>query len=283
MTGLCSAGYWCNYSPWTQVPDGLRDEQGALLADECPAGHWCTRGSAEPRACAAGTYSRATGNAQLADCEPCPGGHFCPFEATTTPEECAAGSYYPNGTASSAHSCPDGYWCIAGSAQPAACATGTYVNATNGSSCAECPARFYRPIATQLPNICPRGMYCPRGTRHATEHHYPRGSFGNATRLARESDCALCPPGMYCATTGLDQPTGDCAAGFFCANCSTTATPRGTLDFFLSTARKRVIFIFLGRPFYTYASRISSPGGRALGSRARAKKGARPEVATRPR
>ena len=42
------------------------------------------------------------------------------------------------------------------------------------------------------------------------------GTYGNQTGLRDASECVLCAPGKYCATVGLQEPTGECLAGYFC-------------------------------------------------------------------
>lgn len=41
---------------------------------------------------------------------------------------------------------------------------------------------------------CQQGFYCPEGTHKPID----------------------CDPGTYCETTGLDRPTGNCSAGYYC-------------------------------------------------------------------
>ena len=57
---------------------------------------------------------------------------------------------------------------------------------------------------------------CPAGT------HGPPGR----TKLADESECVTCPSGFYCdGLGGLTEPTGPCAAGYYCGGGATTQTP----------------------------------------------------------
>ena len=74
----------------------------------------------------------------------------------------------------------------------------------------QCPAGFYCSGGASKGDgtgsgagVCPIGYYCPAGT--------------NAP--------ILCTPGKYCATTGLQTPTGDCTAGYYWLEGSSTATP----------------------------------------------------------
>ena len=69
--GNCSDGYFCIGGADTATPtDGV-------TGDICPAGRYCPSGVAWPQACPLGTYSSATGNADLTDCLPCDVGEYC--------------------------------------------------------------------------------------------------------------------------------------------------------------------------------------------------------------
>ena len=46
-----------------------------------------------------------------------------------------------------------------------------------------------------------------------------------------------CTPGMYCATAGLSEPTGNCTAGYYCSGLATSPTPSD------STGIKIFIFV----------------------------------------
>ena len=39
------------------------------------------------------------------------------------------------------------------------------------------------------------------------------------------SDCYPCPPGKYCDTAGIASPSGDCSAGYYCPEGSSSSTP----------------------------------------------------------
>lgn len=58
-------------------------------------------------------------------------------------------------------------------------------------------------------NICPSGNYCPEGSINALK--CPAGTFLSYTGAQSAAECQLCTPGKYCATDGLNSPTGDCA------------------------------------------------------------------------
>lgn len=104
------------------------------------------------------------------------------------------------------------------------------------------------------------GSYCPSGTKHATEHLCPAGTYNNKTGANSEFDCLPCtgkcldffpvffsgqhydrklvyvntsvifklfvwPGGKYCNGDGLAEPTGDCAPGWYCLGGAYTEKP----------------------------------------------------------
>ena len=56
------------------------------------------------------------------------------------------------------------------------------------------------------------------------------GTFNNMTGLNQSSDCQPCLAGYYCETAGLNYPTGQCSAGFFCKTLAETASPTQGVD-----------------------------------------------------
>ena len=102
MTGECYPGYYCQYGVDTPAPNNNTGFGGG-----CPEGHYCSRGTADPIGCAAGTYNELT---HREACELCPAGYYCLANFTThmsTP--CPRGAYCPIGTES-----PYQYECPAG-------------------------------------------------------------------------------------------------------------------------------------------------------------------------
>src|SRR5437870_2721688 len=53
----------------------------------------------------------------------------------------------------------------------------------------------------------------------------PNGTYGNRTNLQSSSQCTLCTPGKYCFSSGLIQPTADCAQGYVCNGGAYSPTP----------------------------------------------------------
>ncbi|CAH1789581.1 unnamed protein product, partial [Owenia fusiformis] len=220
---LCSAGYYCEYGTdratptngnatlingTCQVPGGETGVGGV-----CPEGSYCPIGTTTPLPCGAGTYSNVTG---LATCYQCPAGYYCLDGDVTfmdTP-------------------CPEGHYCLAGTSSPSQypCPPGTYFNTTGAQTiddCIACPGGYYCEIPglAQPTGLCDPGWYCTLNSSSAqsvTEggecqpgFYCPQGAYAPIQ----------CDPGTYCEITGLDAPTGNCTAGYYCVLESSTATP----------------------------------------------------------
>lgn len=54
----------------------------------------------------------------------------------------------------------------------------------------------------ESPTTCPPGSWCPSGTRFATEHLCPAGTFSNMTGLHNFTQCMPCSPGKFCNGEG---------------------------------------------------------------------------------
>jgi len=192
---------------------------------------------------------------------PCPGGAFCPTDATTTPIVCPAGSFCPLGTSvprscpSATFSnetglessqecapCPVGHACAAGATAPTPCEAGSYADKPS-TTCTLVPAGQYQDQLGQEKYLpCPPGFACPEGSR--TPVACDAGTFSNRINLATTSDCVTAPAGSFAAagssvssfclagrfgsTNGFSdgQCEGACAAGHFCPEGSTNATAR---------------------------------------------------------
>lgn len=232
-TGSCESGFFCGRGSATATPCDSEDEiytgdecSDAARNGVCPAGHFCPEGSGAPEECPPGTMSAARGLANITQCEPCAAGFTCPESGTinaTAP--CDPGFYCPGGDVTSTIFCPVGHFCDGGDPSPSACAPGTYQNDTAQTECRRCPPAHYCVEGQITPDPCPTGHYCPAETRFATEFACPNGTFSNTAMLRVASECTECLAGHFCETAGLDEPTGLCDAGFYCARGSATATP----------------------------------------------------------
>lgn len=76
---------------------------------------------------------------------------------------------------------------------------------------------------TGIAGPCTPGNYCPENTTYPLP--CPKGRYSNQTHLKEPTDCNLCNPGSYCETPGLEEPSGQCDAGFYCLYGSELKNP----------------------------------------------------------
>ncbi|KAF6119825.1 hypothetical protein HJG60_010211 [Phyllostomus discolor] len=212
---------------WAPSQIGHLEEGGP-----CPQGHFCPRGTSLPQPCPAGSYNNLTGQAS---CFPCPAGYYCPEAITTySGHPCPSGFYCPRGTKyATQFPCPRGYYnpdpltqsldgCLP-------CPPGHYCrqeNLTQASGLCDagwfCMLAAWTPRPFDLDNYTSNNCLCPAT---ATGGKCPAGSFCPKG----SSEPIPCPPGSFCATSGLSTPTGSCQAGYFCAGGAATPTPEDKL------------------------------------------------------
>ena len=72
-------------------------------------------------------------------------------------------------------------------------------------------------------NMCPVGHYCPIGSNAPVP--CDMGTYLDVTQQDDANDCKLCTPGQHCAGSGLDWPSGNCSAGYYCPGGQNTSTP----------------------------------------------------------
>ena len=226
--GECDAGYFCTLgSSSSQPTDGT-------TGNVCPQGHYCMAGASSPVSCDPGTFSHSVGNRNTSDCMSCPPGVFCQGYGSVLPTAvCDSGFYCPGGQNSATPSeyiCPKGHYCLAGDATPRLCVSGSFQDQLGQSSCQPCTAGYYcdstsEPAVSVSGSVCSEGHYCPQGTRFASEHPCPLGTWSNSTGLTNASQCFECPAKYFCGSPGLSSPEGLCAAGFYCVSGSDTPTP----------------------------------------------------------
>ena len=53
----------------------------------------------------------------------------------------------------------------------------------------------------------------------------PEGYFLNDTAQDALADCIICLGGKYCQGTGNEEPTGPCAAGYYCPPGQNVSAP----------------------------------------------------------
>ena len=70
---------------------------------------------------------------------------------------------------------------------------------------------------------CSPGHYCLEGSW--AEDPCPPGHYLPSTGAKNITYCLLCTAGKFCNSSGLDQPEGDCNAGYYCPEGQTVANP----------------------------------------------------------
>ncbi|ETW03965.1 hypothetical protein H310_04372 [Aphanomyces invadans] len=237
-TGLCRRGHFC--------PVGSTSN----TAQPCGGPHlYCPEGSPYPLPVTAGFYSidSALGLASdparrdtQAACEPgfyclygqrypCPGGRYGSATGETNPlctGLCRRGFYCPLGS-TSATQVPCGgpnVVCRTGSDNPIAVSPGYY----SGSDTTRADA-VSRETMRWFQKPCEPGYYCVNGVRSPC----PRGTFGSGGQLTTPS-CS-----------------GACAAGYYCPEASTSATPFlcGNVAFFCPAGSSEPLAVAAG--YYT--------------------------------
>ncbi|KAG7471369.1 hypothetical protein MATL_G00123830 [Megalops atlanticus] len=221
-TGPCSPGYYCSggsaSSNQHEAGAGHYTHAGAMRAEPCPPGTFQpTQGQGSCLRCERGRFCNGTGLAQPAVCPP---GHYCPA-GTTLPLPCPLGCYLsqPGGQElQHCGPCDAGQFCGTPglSAPQGPCDPGFYCS--GGASTAN-------PVNKSSGGVCPGGHFCPAGSRHPRENPCPPGTWSNAVGAWDPSSCWLCPPGFFCNSSGLTQPAGLCAAGFYCLGGATSSMP----------------------------------------------------------
>ncbi|XP_056298043.1 multiple epidermal growth factor-like domains protein 10 [Pseudoliparis swirei] len=227
--GQCDAGYFCLSGARSPTP-----QDGGPTGDGCPEGHYCPRGSSAPLPCPTGSYSNTTRSGYLSDCRPCPAGLMCVTRGLSFPSHiCPAGSYCPgreNSSQQASAPCSPGHMCPPGSDRPVPCSPGTFQDLPGQAECVKCPAGFYCAGPADVdtghsPTACPKGHYCPQGAQSGVAFPCPAGAFSGQMGSSNQSGCELCPPGRYCASSGLAAPTGVCSPGYLCIHGSLSARP----------------------------------------------------------
>ena len=198
----------------------------------CPVGKFCTIGKfykgvdpldntkpawfTNPVSCLPGTYNPTPYATTIAHCLSCPPGKYCAGKALDAPSgDCLAGYFCKTGSLEQQPAipdnsadkkwgyCPEGSYCIAGTAYPAPCPPGTFGAATTlqaANQCTSCTQGYYCPNAgmktadlATTTYQCEAGYYCPTGSKSprasacTAGHKCPAGS---ATQTA-------CPNGYY--------------------------------------------------------------------------------------
>lgn len=125
----CEAGFYCLAGCNRQRPTSLTAHFGAA----CPAKYYCPISSTTPTECPAGTYSDAIGLQDVAECNTCKSGYYCPTTAMNHAALvlCPAGYFCAEGIsdATTAVICDYGKYCPIGSLEQIPCSSGYYQSA----------------------------------------------------------------------------------------------------------------------------------------------------------
>jgi len=251
-SGFCARGFFCpansTSSRQSPCPPGKYGFATGLTSPDCtadcPLGHYCPAGTADPIPCPAGTFGNATGlidSTCNGDCS----------EGGCSPALCQEGYYCPAGSVSATQvACGGpGVYCPAGSAAPTVISVGyhsigpfPYENSQTRTAQAQCPPGSFCEGGVMRP--CPVGRYgvtaglanqsCSGLCREGT--YCPLGSWNEST--------LRCPAGRYGQTKGLwsSACSGECARGYHCPEGSTSSkelecgvvTPTARSDLFFS-------------------------------------------------
>jgi hypothetical protein len=181
----------------------------APVANNCPACMYCALNS-NVNLCAAGTWC-PVGSTSSAGSGPCPAGFYCTGICRTSSCRVLRKLYVD---------CCGFITILLRLFACLACAAGSWT-ATCFSKVA-CSAGFFCPLgsSTDRQNPCSAGYFCPQGSSTATQNPCPIGSFCPPSS-GSHTPCTL---GSFCSTTGLSAVTGQCSAGFYCPAGSSSPT-----------------------------------------------------------
>ncbi|KAM6987470.1 uncharacterized protein LKV04_010315 [Tautogolabrus adspersus] len=190
----------------------------------CPAGSYCPLASSSPFPCPPGTFSNNTGHSRPEQCAICPPGTLLSSRvvrcSSLSPSQyCGSYSDQTGGDAvQHCRPCEAGFFCSrAGLCRPQGlCDPGHYC--TSGASTAS-------PVALASGGVCSAGYICPRGTMFPQQHPCPVGTWSSTVGAQNLSSCWPCPPGLYCNSSGLRQPTGVCDTGYYCSGGAVSSRP----------------------------------------------------------
>ncbi|XP_053400417.1 sushi, von Willebrand factor type A, EGF and pentraxin domain-containing protein 1-like [Mercenaria mercenaria] len=218
--GFCEDGYYCEKGEQQPKPSGTI----------CGPGEYCVKG--RKFLCEKGFYQPYGGRHE---CFECPEGMYCVTEGLAAPSgNCDMGFYCGKREIESSpatQKCPAGYMCP--NAEQTICSKGYYQPLEYQTRCLPCPLGKYcqdtglsSPSGDCDPGCCLdiaqiNASSCPPASpTTCTQGFYYDQSAGR---------CELCPEGMYCAISGLTDPSGSCETGWYCEIGEITPMPLGKL------------------------------------------------------
>jgi hypothetical protein len=136
--------------------NGQYSAPGVTGCEWCPAGYMCTRPTANPQRCGAGSYTPSTG---YANCQECPASKSCTL--TAVGNVCSSGWYSESGMSQCVW-CPAGYYCVNGNKY--GCAN-NYYSTGGASSCTITPDGYGKDTTKKsIGMVCGVGYYSNSGT-----------------------------------------------------------------------------------------------------------------------
>jgi len=123
---ICNTGFFC--------------PNGSVYPKQCAENHYCPS-SAEQIPCPVGYYYDGIGSISLSSCQICEKGNFCAGYGKGK-EYCYEGTYAKNDGAMECETCPEGYYCTMGTAEPVICPINTF-SAKGSFACTPCKQYQY--------------------------------------------------------------------------------------------------------------------------------------------
>jgi hypothetical protein len=204
-TGSCASGYFCKDTHNVERPE----------TEECPPGYYCGVGSVDKTACSTGYQDERL----KSSCKTCPAGFHCPATSTEYISKVMCDA--------SADANLSEYWPDA-NRNKVSWGAGKYsvsmLSSTSNTDCQACPPGFFCTNAAGDAKFqaCTQGYIWEEGSSASTGSAQCSSGFYWPAGYAVQVPCT---PGSYCATAGLNAPTGTCTAGYYCKEGALTATP----------------------------------------------------------
>ncbi|KAG7455700.1 SCO-spondin-like isoform X1, partial [Solea senegalensis] len=228
-SGSCREGFYCRGRATSATPvDG---PTGGL----CPAGSYCPLASVTPRPCPPGTFSNSTGLIGPEECVICPPGVLT-LTSLVVMLCSTVGRVRLVGSAAESVSLVLRVSVIQDTTAPLE--PPLLLRPTLFNIIVEIKAKMIKlvydnqiitatllQVAVAFGGMCPAGYVCPQGTKHPQQQPCPAGTWSNTVGAENLSSCMPCPPGHYCSSTGLNQPTGICDAGYYCSGGAMSPIP----------------------------------------------------------